>query len=344
MFNRSINTSVSNEVINLGDLILSKLLIGCDPEVFMYNRNNKQFVSAWGRIPGTKNKPYKVKNGAVQVDGNALEFNTDPAASENEFLDNIESVYTQLKEMVPGYECVAIPHVKFTQYDWEQLPKEAKELGCDPDFNAYTQKVNVVPEGTGNVPERDGAGHIHLGWTEGEDLSSPVHFEDCIKMIKQLDWALGGITCEWDTDDRRRNGYGKPGSFRVKSYGVEYRYPSNVWINNKEMQSEVYRICVKAFNDLVDGKYYPQVMTRYYNNPDSYAKSYLTNHLNGRSFKNHILEQGIYQYAKVPKIKFDNYVTKEIKKPVAKRQYPVKTALPQPQWEPNANVWVVRNA
>lgn len=296
-----------------------QLLIGCDPEVFLYNRNNRTFVSAYNRIPGSKNNPHKVKDGAVQVDGNALEFNTDPAKDVNEFTDKIASVYGQLKDMVPGYECVAIPHVKFSERDWKELPEEAKQLGCDPDWNAYTQKLNEIPEGTGDIPERDGAGHVHLGWTEGADINDPVHFEDCIKMVKQLDWYLGTRTCAWDKDDRRRSGYGKPGAFRVKPYGVEYRYPSNVWINTVEMQREVFEVCQRAFKDLVDGTYAPQIFVQksVTGDPDRWVEPNLK-----KAYQGEILHRYLEQYAGIngtalPTVQFKNYEVKEVKKDLA---------------------------
>ena len=53
------------------------ILIGCDPEVFV--KQNGVFRSAHGLIRGDKKNPQKIRSGAVQVDGMALEFNIDPA-------------------------------------------------------------------------------------------------------------------------------------------------------------------------------------------------------------------------------------------------------------------------
>ena len=58
---------------------MTKILVGCDPEVFV--KQNGVFKSAFGLIKGDKKNPQKIRNGAVQVDGMALEFNIDPAAS-----------------------------------------------------------------------------------------------------------------------------------------------------------------------------------------------------------------------------------------------------------------------
>src|SRR3546814_8173445 len=74
------------------------LPIWCDPEIFMFK--NGVPVSAHNAVPGTKYDPYKVKNGAVQVDGMALEFNIDPSHTEEEFVSSVQSVLATLKEMV----------------------------------------------------------------------------------------------------------------------------------------------------------------------------------------------------------------------------------------------------
>ena len=53
------------------------ITVGADPELFV--KKGRSFQSAYGMIPGTKQKPKKVIKGAVQVDGMALEFNIDRA-------------------------------------------------------------------------------------------------------------------------------------------------------------------------------------------------------------------------------------------------------------------------
>ena len=206
-----------------------QILVGADPELFVKNPNSGEFISAHGMVPGTKYDPYKVDKGAIQVDGMALEFNIDPARTVDEFVQNITEVQKTLRSYVPtGYSIVAEPAVVFTSEVMDAAPEEAKELGCEPDFNAYTSQANPRPDGSSGL--RTASGHVHIGWTNGADLRSENHREDAETVVKQLDYVLGLYSLLWDPDNTRRSMYGKAGAYRLKSYGVEYRVMSNRWL------------------------------------------------------------------------------------------------------------------
>lgn len=226
-----------------------QLLIGSDPELFV--QQNNIFKSAHGLIKGDKDNPHPVKDGAVQVDGMALEFNTNPASTEEEFVHNIHSVVSQLKAMVPEYHILAVPVAHFTEEYLKSQPQEATELGCNPDYNAWTSKENIRPDGTVNF--RTGAGHIHIGWTKGEDLNSLLHRGQCEIAVKQLDVFLGIPSVLFDSSSERRELYGKAGAYRPKSYGVEYRVLSNVWVGSEVLTRWVYRTAIKAIEELEKG-------------------------------------------------------------------------------------------
>ncbi|MNS09586.1 hypothetical protein D3C72_410740 [compost metagenome] len=229
------------------------ILVGADPEVFVRKAGKKAFQSAHGLIEGDKKNPQKVHLGAVQVDGMALEFNIDPAKNEKEFITNITEVMRIMGEMVPGYEMVAQPVATFTAAHIKKQPKEALELGCEPDFNAW-KGGEVNPRPNGDVNFRTGAGHVHIGWTKDVDPNDPGHREACIMATKQLDYYLGLGSLVYDTDTKRRTLYGAAGAFRPKPYGVEYRVLSNAWLQSEELMAWVYRNTVKGINDLFEGK------------------------------------------------------------------------------------------
>jgi hypothetical protein len=224
-----------------------QLLVGTDPEVFL--RQEGQLVSAFGLVEGTKFKPHLVDNGAVQVDGMALEFNIDPADSLDSWMFNIKSVMAQLGGMVDG-ELIASPVAEFGAEYIAAQPFEATELGCDPDFNAWTGQENPKPDE--NLPFRTGAGHVHIGFTDGVDASDPNHFELCCKIAKQLDLYLGIPSVLMDDCTKRREMYGQAGAFRPKSYGLEYRVLSNFWLQSEEYTAWVFNTVHKALNSYMN--------------------------------------------------------------------------------------------
>lgn len=227
-----------------------KFLVGADPELFL--RKGKTFYSAYGMIPGDKHNPHKVDGGAVQVDGMALEFNIDPAETEEQFLHNIAKVRATLEAMVPGYDVVAQPTARFKHAYMEKQPLESKILGCDPDYNAWTNGRRN-PKPNGDVNFRTGAGHVHVGWCKDVDIMNEDHRDACIMATKQLDCVLGLGSLLYDSDNTRRTLYGKAGAFRPKPYGVEYRTLSNAWLQSKDITSWVYNSTIRALNRLLKG-------------------------------------------------------------------------------------------
>lgn len=228
---------------------MTQILVGADPECFV--KQNGVFVSAHNLIRGDKKNPQPVKNGAVQVDGMALEFNIDPAATEHEFCINIQSVYDQLKLMVPHHEVVACPVADFTQEYLATQPAEALELGCEPDYNAWMGNMNPRPDG--NRPMRTASGHVHIGFTNGQDINDVDHVNRAASVVRQMDFFLGIPSLTYDNEQRRREMYGRAGACRYKSYGVEYRTLSNAWLLSKERMAWVFRAVQRGMKELMEG-------------------------------------------------------------------------------------------
>ncbi|MAZ33861.1 MAG: putative COOH.NH2 ligase-type 2 [Prokaryotic dsDNA virus sp.] len=220
--------------------------LGCDPEIFVKNKRSQKIVSAHGLIEGDKKAPHKIPEGAYQVDGMAVEFNTDPydlsRGSSAVFSRRVLNVMDQMKASVQAKDKDLTFAIQATaDFDPEYLeaqPEEAKELGCDPDFNAYTLEQNPRPNG--EVPFRTAAGHIHLGWTEGAPIDHPDHLAICASIVKCLDATVGFASVIYERDTRRREMYGCAGAFRPKPYGVEYRTPSNFWIANHNHRQSMF--------------------------------------------------------------------------------------------------------
>lgn len=231
------------------------LVIGADPEYLVRDNRTGAFVSAHNLIPGSKKKPHKYKSGAIQVDGVSAEININPATSSAMFINNINQIREYLTNRLgPTYSIAATPFAEFDQSYFDQLPEAAKELGCDPDFNAWSNGAeNPAPLAAG--PFRTGAGHVHLGWCKPDKalMRDPDHRNDCVAMVKQLDYYIGIHTLRYDPDGRRRSLYGRAGAFRIKPYGVEYRVPSNSWLRDEVLMSWIFRAAQAAYFDLKAG-------------------------------------------------------------------------------------------
>lgn len=223
---------------------------GADPEIFV-SKNNK-FKSAHGMVEGDKANPLRVEKGAVQVDGMALEFNIDPAENFEQFQNNLDVVQQQLKAMIGDHEFMTQSSVFFDQELFDAVPEENKELGCDPDFNAWTERENQKPEGSQLM--RTAGGHVHVGGF-GQGVVDDYVFIVAAKLTRIMDETLGIYSLFWDHDDERRKMYGAAGAFRPKPYGMEYRSLSNAWIFKPQLVRFVYDGAVEALNKMFDPGY-----------------------------------------------------------------------------------------
>ena len=124
----------------------------------------------------------------------------------------------------------------------------ARVGGCEVDNNAWLKCVNpkVSLEHT-NL--RCTGGHIHIGFAEGKDMAL------CEEVIKAMDVFLGLPSVLLDPDTKRRELYGKAGSFRfAKSYtGCEYRTLSNFWIQSEELMGYVWDNAALAIKYVSEG-------------------------------------------------------------------------------------------
>lgn len=243
--------------------------IGCDPEFFLRDKSTGKFVSAHGLIPGNKRAPMKVERGAVQVDGMALEFNIDPVTTVEDWNKNINTVLTQLREMIdPQLEFVFEPVAHFGKEYIDTQPNEAKELGCEPDYNAYSGEINPKPNA--DLGFRTASGHIHIGWTDQQDITDKEHIDACHMLVKQLDCFLALPAFAWDQDEIRQSMYGALGAYRPKHYGVEYRVLSNAWLRDVDSRKYVFNQTKYAAQQLIEGAQ----IYRNYNNIEFGLKGY----------------------------------------------------------------------
>lgn len=204
--------------------------LGCDPEIFLVDAA-EALVSAIDRIGGSKSMPRPLPIGdgfAVQEDNVALEFNIPPANSAGEYIEHINRVKAFLLNEVQQ-QGLQFSNLSAAIWPQDQLvDPRAREFGCDPDYNAWTDgKRNPKPKAA-NKQLRSCGGHVHVG-------HEFPNREAALRFIKYMDLYLGVPSTLMDTGEMRKELYGKCGAFRPKEYGVEYRVLSNYWVFKDEL-------------------------------------------------------------------------------------------------------------
>jgi len=201
-----------------------KATFGADPEILFADLATHTHRSVQGLMPGTKSQPHIVSRGCIQADNVAGEFNIEPTITGKAFADNIQHVMFGLTTLLGGAGLYATEDSIAAYSDTDLQHPATRESGCDPDWNAYTLRMNMPPDYT-TTNLRSAGGHIHVGYELGVG--------DIPAFIKALDLFVSVPMMVHD-DPARRQLYGKAGAFRVKPYGVEYRTPSNFWVFKRE--------------------------------------------------------------------------------------------------------------
>ena len=218
------------------------ITLGADPEIFI--KNETEIVSAEGLTEGGSKefpKPISTVGHAIQEDGIMFEYNIPPSKTEDEWVDNHKFCldYLDILAKANGYELSnAVSSEINPMY---LISPQATTFGCEPDWNVYLQDINPTPDNNTNL--RCAGGHVAIGYVqEGEEGD----FKITEKIVQIFDMFLTLPALFKDNDTRRRELYGKAGSFRVKEWGVECRSLSNFWIQSEDLMRWVYRQSIKV--------------------------------------------------------------------------------------------------
>lgn len=231
-----------------------RFFLGSDPEWFV--SNGKKPVSIIGKIGGTKDKPLPIPDlgdgYTLQEDNVALEYNTPRTDSIERWTAQHaiiqDYIKTKLKEL--GLKPLVVGSVNFD--DKELADPRAWVFGCDPDFNAWTGEINPKPFSE-KQNLRAAGGHIHFGAKYNKLTKLQKVF-----LVRSLDLHVGMPLMIADPDKERQQLYGRAGAFRYKSYGLEYRTPSNYWTRTRRATTWVAQSVELAFSRFMDGLSVPQ--------------------------------------------------------------------------------------
>lgn len=220
--------------------------IGADPEVALIDTMSGKLKSAIGLIRGTKHEPEFFDDGSnIQHDNVAAEFAIAPMKTQSEFVGAIRTSLAHILNALPT--SIKITKCAAVDYPPEELDnEEARQFGCDPDFNAWNMGMPFMSDEEDNRAEgtlRSFGGHLHVGYVEGSGNDFLLDYSGKLLTIQVMDYIIGLKSLFLDKTegaDRRRQLYGKAGSFRPTDYGVEYRVLSNFWIFEESLIKMMY--------------------------------------------------------------------------------------------------------
>lgn len=123
---------------------------------------------------------------------------------------------------------------------------------CEPDFSAYSMEMNHKPFSE-DFTLRSAGGHIHIGYDDVEvpyddELFGYTVDQQRSTIVRALDLFISVPMLLVEPDNKRKELYGKAGAFRPKSYGLEYRTPSNFYLTSKELCQGVFNSVTKAID------------------------------------------------------------------------------------------------
>lgn len=237
---------------------------GSDPEMFIYDKQNEEFVSAEGIIPGTKETPEMIsdRGHGIQPDNVMLELTFPPVVDadslKRELKYCIDHVNERIKKINPYFEVVIIPSA--TLDDKYTKTEHALTVGCSVDYNAWLQDANPKVD-VENTNERWAGGHIHFGVNNQEISTIEL-------IVKAFDMFLGVPFVFMDPYDARKKVYGTAGRFRFTSYGGEYRTLSNYWLSSDELIDYVFSQMSEALSFINAGNQIPEEVQEIINNVD----------------------------------------------------------------------------
>ena len=229
------------------------LTVGSDPE-FFFVREGIPFPVC-GMLGGNKARPRATPFGGIQEDNVMCEIThpeVDVYAPDGErrlvkvLNDNLRYANTIATNTGMGLDRIRSSY-EFKQEILDYFGQQARTFGCEPDFNAYTGLKNPKPTSASNL--RTCGGHVHLG---SPILSSLKYPEKC-QFVMVVDEESGKYCIQNDPDLTRMSRYGQAGAFRPKPYGIEYRVPSNFWLQSDDLMYGMIHSLKSAYEKWLDG-------------------------------------------------------------------------------------------
>ena len=238
---------------------ISKYTFGSDFELAVKEINGNIIPALM--VPGTKDNPVSIGNNCFcQRDGVNFEANIPPVNTKKDWLKYTDYCFKEGNRLLALQGLTLHPSSSHV-YSPEQLDQgDLRKLFCTESNDAYQNgKIrNVKVSKKTNM--RTCGYHFHIGFNRKcpESGKFPDMATKCL-LAFYCDLHMGVVSVLLDTDNQRRNMYGKPGDFRFKSIGTpcnrlnlfEYRSLGGNLLKDKRNISWVFNAgknVIKSFN------------------------------------------------------------------------------------------------
>jgi len=198
-----------------------------DPHPFL-----AQYEGVLQRL-GTKYSPTVHKVGQFHNDTVFTEGAIPLARSTDDLLAKAVRLHTYL-EAFTGMQLRGYDHIIMPEYDIKKLPylhAEASHMGCAPDM--YNGEVRTIPDEVRLQPFKESGFHIHFdlppsvcaGFVHTAAPSGATVMVDTGPVARQVvaDLADALTPYHCSAPDGFTQWYRRPGTYRIKPYGIEYR-------------------------------------------------------------------------------------------------------------------------
>ncbi len=226
----------------------AEITIGADPEFFVVNEMDMELVTALDLVEGTKEKPLPLgslpKEYNFHRDNVMIELGIPPTPDPYTFTDSINTAMmyanSRLQEKSDIGESFAIYRniASWEFADVELADPRAQEFGCEPDQDAYEGGQERVAPGNVLGNWRTAGGHVHIGSDQGFNCPNFIVALLCDAYI-----GVGGPNEPAADPEASHMWYRRPGIYRDKPYGIEYRSPCNFWTFNN---NQTFRTAARA--------------------------------------------------------------------------------------------------
>jgi hypothetical protein len=242
---------IRSETLTFGsdvEFFIAKEAPQAEKDRYGYNYNIRDIVPCVGLVEGTKEKPFRPDNWpkgfAIQEDNVMVEVNTPVSDSSNQFSHNQKMVRKLLRQYLKKIGYCLVTDRTYHEFSPKLLDSpQARTFGCDPDHDAYEGGIQRT-----NIPDFGGlrtcGGHIHIGGNfKCPDWVAVLFFELALYR------AYGSsLVCP---DSPRLQWYGRPGIFRPKEYGIEYRTLGNWWAGPDWNPYDLIKVLERTGNQLI---------------------------------------------------------------------------------------------